>query len=258
MSSRVGIIVPTLGTRPEFLKQCLESIRNAGSAHICVVAPKDSNLRNFVDSGQVDQVVVDPGHGLSHAINKGFESLPGDIHYINWLGDDDLLAPDSISDVARILDAEPRTVLVYGSCNYLDDDRGLIWVNKSGQWASKILHFGPDLIPQPGALFRRSAFEKVGRLSENLDLAFDFDLILKLKRIGELRFINKTLSSFRWHSKSLTVDQRIKSVEEASAVRISHLPRILKQFSFIWEYPLKKTTLIAGRRVSERARRIRK
>jgi 2-phospho-L-lactate guanylyltransferase (CobY/MobA/RfbA family) len=53
-----------------------------------------SMARGTID---VDQFVVDPGSGLPEAINKGLAELPLEIEYINWLGDDDLLKPESIS-----------------------------------------------------------------------------------------------------------------------------------------------------------------
>jgi GT2 family glycosyltransferase len=169
-----------------------------------------------------------------------------------------LLAPGSLSETAQALDSDPATVLVYGSCDYVDPNGKVVWVNKSGPWASPLLHFGPDLIPQPGALFRRSAFEKVGGLSKTYDWAFDFDLLLKLKKTGKLRFINKTLASFRWHPESLSVEYRTMSVEEASKVRVHHLPEFVRPVSCLWEYPVKKATLIAGNRVTARAKRLAK
>jgi len=258
LSKRVGIVVPTLGKRSDYLKQCLESIRAAGDAHVCLVTPKDFNFEPLLASNLADQFVVDPGSGLSEAINKGFSELPAEIEYINWLGDDDLLASGSLSDATQILDANPTTVLVYGSCDYVDPKGKVVWVNKSGQWASSLLHFGPDLIPQPGALFRRKAFEQVGGLSKTFDWAFDVDLLLKLKRIGKLRFVNKTLASFRWHPESLSVEYRTTSVAEASKVRVSHLPARIRPISCLWEYPVRKATLVAGNRVTARAKRLAK
>jgi GT2 family glycosyltransferase len=258
LTKRVGIVVPTLGERPDYLRQCLESVRAAGDAHVCLVAPKEFNFEQLSKSKLVDQFVVDPGSGLSEAINKGAWELPAEIEYLNWLGDDDLLSPGSLEAVTQVLDLNPNTVFVYGSCNYIDQNRNVVWINKSGQWASPLLHFGPDLIPQPGAMFRRRAFEQVGGLTKTYDWAFDFDLLLKLKKIGKLRFINKTLASFRWHPKSLSVEYRTISVAEASKVRVSHLPGGLRAVSCLWEYPVKKATLIAGNVVTERAKRLAK
>ena len=258
MSPRVGIVIPTLGRRPDYLKQCLESIRAAGDAHVCLVAPKDFESDLLIGSGLADQFEADPAIGLPEAINRGFSKLPKEIEYINWLGDDDMLAPGCLVDAVEILDSNPATVLVYGACDYVDANGEVVWVNKSGQWASSLLHFGPDLIPQPGALFRRRAFEQVGGLTTTYDLAFDFDLLLRLKTIGELRFIPGNRASFRWHPESLSVENRTKSVAEASKVRVSHLPAPLRIMSWLWEYPVMKATLVAGSIMSARAKRLAK
>jgi GT2 family glycosyltransferase len=116
-----------------------------------------------------------------------------------------------------------------------------------------MLRFGPDLVPQPGALFRRSAFEKVGGLRADLGWAFDFDLFIRLSKTGKLRFINKELARFRWHPESLSVEYRKKSVKEASQVRVSHLPALLRPLSILWEYPVQQATLVAGKRVTAKA-----
>jgi GT2 family glycosyltransferase len=115
------------------------------------------------------------------------------------------------------------------------------------------LRFGPDLIPQPGALFRRSAFEAVGGLNSEFGWAFDFDLFIRLSKLGKLQFMNQTMAQFRWHPESLSVEHRKHSVAEASKVRISHLPSWIRPISFIWEYPVRQATLIAGKRVTAKA-----
>jgi len=256
LKNRVGIVVPTLGKRPVYLSQCLESIRIAGDAYVCLVAPPAFDGGELMNAGLVDQIVEDSKLGLSQAINFGISQLPNEIEYINWLGDDDLLSAGSLNATISVLDSEPKTVLVFGSCDYIDQSGNKIWANKSGQWASALLHFGPDLIPQPGALFRRSAFEQVGGLSNSFDWAFDFDLLLKLKNLGKLRFTNKTLASFRWHPESLSVEHRGMSIAEASQVRISHLPKFLLPISQLWEYPVKKATMFAGNQVTQKAKRL--
>jgi hypothetical protein len=44
-------------------------------------------------------------------------------------------------------------------------------------------------------------------------------------------------------------------VMEASEVRVSHLPAPIRWLSSIWEYPVRKATLLAGNSVSKRAKR---
>jgi hypothetical protein len=256
---RVGIVVPTLGKRPDYLIQCLESISKATakgqSPFVTIVAPKSFDPSKYIDSGLVNKVVDDPGKGLSGAINLGISSMPEDIKYVNWLGDDDLLAGESLDLTHAFLDENPKTVLVFGACDYVDPKGEILWTNKSGQFAVPLLRFGPDLIPQPGALFRRESFNLVGGLNPSYNWAFDFDMLIKLGKIGKLSYLPRTLASFRWHPESLSVEFRKMSVSEASKVRVSHLPRILRLISLAWEYPVSQLTLIAGNRVTARARK---
>ena len=255
MIPRVGIVVPTLGKRPEYLTQCLQSIRAAGKAHILLVAPSDFNSQPLVDAGLIDGKIDDPSSGLSEAINLGIYSLPMEIEFVNWLGDDDLLAPNTLDFIENALSANASSVMVFGACDYINSEGKAVWTNRSGQWAVPLLRFGPDLIPQPGALFRRAAFEQVGGLSAKFDWAFDFDLFIKFSKLGRLEYVDKTLASFRWHPESLSVEYRKKSVDEASAVRVGHLPRFLRPISSLWEFPVKQTTLWAGTRVTRKARK---
>jgi GT2 family glycosyltransferase len=253
LNQRVGIVVPTLGERPDYLEQCLRSIRKAGEAHILIVAPRSFDASGLISAGLVDSVTEDPGSGLPAAINQAIYSLPESVRYVNWLGDDDLLKPGSLSTCSELLDQTPNAVLAFGACDYIDSDENHVWQNRSGQWAVPLLRVGPDLIPQPGALFRRSAFEAVGGLRTNLGWAFDFDLLIRLSKAGKLKYLNQTLASFRWHPESLSVEHRKKSVAEASKVRVSHLPSFLRPISLLWEYPVRQATLIAGKRLTEKA-----
>ena len=250
MNHRVGIVVPTLGERPDYLEQCLKSIRAAGQAHILLVAPNALDTANLQSAGLVDSVVADTGSGLPAAINSGIELLPESVEYVSWLGDDDLLEPGALGEGISVLDQKQEVVMVFGACDYIDSDGGLVWENRSGGWAVPLLRFGPDLIPQPGALFRRSTFNLVGGLKTDLGWAFDFDLFIRFSKVGKLHFINQTLAQFRWHPESLSVEHRKRSVEEASQVRVSHLPTFLRALSFIWEYPVRQATLIAGKQLT--------
>lgn len=249
-------MVPTLGTRPDYLLQCLRSIRASGQAHILLVAPADYNSSSLVEAGLIDGKVDDPRLGLSEAINAGVRSLPTEVEFVNWLGDDDLLAEDSIFLSEKYLSENPETVMVFGACDYIDSKGTVIWTNKSGPWAVPLLRFGPDLIPQPGALFRRDAFDRVGGLKAQFNWAFDFDLFIALSKLGKLKYLDATLSCFRWHPESLSVEHRKMSVSEASAVRVGHLPIWLRPASLLWEYPVKQATLWAGTRVTHKARKM--
>lgn len=249
---RCGIVVPTLGTRPELLRQCLQSIRKAGATHICLVAPAAVDLDELKSEGLIDQRLDDPMQGLPGAIDFGLMSLPLETEYANWLGDDDLLSEGSLQIAAARLDADQNVVLVFGGCEYISDSGRKIFTNRSGQWAVPLLRFGPCLVPQPGSLFRLSTYRQIGGLSRAYGWAFDFDLFIRMSKIGRLQHVPEVLASFRWHHESLSVGSRDGSVREASIIRRVNLPKFLRQVSLLWELPVRYVTKFAGTLVTRR------
>jgi GT2 family glycosyltransferase len=129
-------------------------------------------------------------------------------------------------------------------------------VNKAGRLAPWILKWGPDLIPQPGSLIRCSAWEAVGGLDESYGLAFDLDLLLRLQKLGPLIDVRRIVSSFRWHSQSLTVDDRHRNISESERAKRNALTPVGRKIAWAWEPPVRWATHLAAREVQRRARRL--
>jgi GT2 family glycosyltransferase len=198
-------------------------------------------------------VVIDPGQGLAAAINAGAKALPNEIEYLNWLGDDDVLMGDGHRQLVKALRQNPKTVLAYGYCSYLNMAGDTIFQVRPGRWAEKLLRFGPQLISQPAVLFRRDAFERVGGLDESLRWAFDLELFIKLSRVGQFVGVSLPAAGYRWHTAALTVGQRSGSVREASLVRRRNLSPLFRWLAWVWEPFVRWSILFAGGVVSRRA-----
>jgi hypothetical protein len=242
----VGVVVPTIGERPQYLDITLKSIREAGDSYIVLVGRKGFDATPYQNAGLVDLYLDELEASVPNKINQGFRALPESIEYITWIGDDDLLAPGSLGLAVNVLGKPEKPVLVFGHCQYIDSEGNDVLVKRSGSWAVPLLRFGPQLIPQPSAVFRRDAFEKVGGLSDKFQFAFDFDLFLKLTKFGKAVFVDQILSSHRWHSTSLTYSRRWDSVKEASRVRVFSLSSAAKWLSPMWEVPVTILTYFVG------------
>ena len=242
----VGVVVPTIGERPQYLESTLQSIREAGESFIVLVGRNGFDASSYQKAGLVDLYIDEIETSVPDKINQGFRELPESIEYITWIGDDDLLSPGALDIAVQALENPERPVLVYGHCQYIDSDGNDVLVKRSGSWAVPLLRFGPQLIPQPSAFFRRDAFERVGGLSDKFQFAFDFELFLKLTNLGKAVFIDQILSSHRWHATSLTFSRRWESVREASRVRVSNLAPVVRLISFVWELPIQLVTYLAG------------
>ncbi len=241
-----AVVVPTLGRRPALLLQSLRSIRAAGPSMIVIVAPAEFDAGDLIADKLVDRKIDEVGTTLAAAIHQGFDALPPEIRFISWLGDDDLLRPGSLTTTAGFLADHPKSSAVYGACEYIDEAGAVLWTNRSGAWASPLLRVGPDLVPQPGSLFRRSSYDATEGLRTDLGWAFDLDIFLQLARVGKLSYVPRTLAAFRWHADSLSVGQRGGSVREASQVRREYLPHWLRPISGVWEAPVRWATHRAG------------
>jgi GT2 family glycosyltransferase len=251
MQNNIGVVIPTLGVRSEMLVDCLKAVRDSGAHFVLVVSPTElePQIKNLAD-----KVILDPGLGLAEAINFGMNELPSDISYVTWIGDDDLFEKNGLKVLARELDQQPKLVLVYGKCTYISSLGGHLGVNQIGQFATKILRFGPDLIPQPSSLFRLDDFKLVKGLNSNYKNAFDFDLFLKLSKLGKVKYVPEMISYFRWHDDSLSVNHRWRSVLEASRVRRSHLHPTVKNLAFLWEPIVIFLTYFSGKLISFRSK----
>lgn len=254
----IGVVIPTLGTRPDLLVESIKSIRAVAEESgvppviLHVVVPSGIELSPVVES-MIDQRLDDPGTGAAAAINLGISSFPESVKFVAWLGDDDLLVSGALGTTWKRLQADSEAVAAFGGCEYISSSGHTLLLNRSGRWAVPLMRIGPQLLPQPGSLLRRSAFERVGGLNESLKWAFDLDLFIRLMKIGDLAFVRQTVARFRWHPGSLTAGQRRGSINEASCVRVSHLPRALRDVSPVWEAPMRAIIYWRGEFLSRTA-----
>ena len=158
-----------------------------------------------------------------------------------------------LAAVSAALDRRPRASAAFGRCQYVDEDDNPLWVSKAGRSAPWILPWGPNLVPQPGILIRRRAWQDVHGLDSTLRYTMDMDLLLRLRRWGPLVSVPRIVSTFRWHVQSLTVSERTASLAEGETVKRRYLPRPMIPLAPAWEIPVRWATKLAASQISDRA-----
>lgn len=252
------VVVPTLGRRPDLLRLSLESItsQQLDDLDLVAVAPAGIGVEELVQAFG-GRFVLDPGvGGLSGALNAGLAAAAPDTAYFAWLGDDDLLAVGSLRTTTATLASRPDAVLAFGWCDYIDAEGRLVFRSRAGQLAARILGWGPNLIPQPGCLMRYDAVVAVGGLDENVRLAMDLDLFLRLRRRGRMIAIPTTLASFRWHADSATVQGENLSMEESDQLRMKYMSPAGASVYRLLRWPGRLALWLAKRRVDRNSARV--
>lgn len=250
------VVLPTLGDRLEYLKHTLDSVaarREEIPLTLAVVSPPSAVEARALARSYGAVLVDDPKTGISAAINKGLEVRRGERYYA-WIGDDDVFLPGGLTLLKGMLDAAPDAVVAFGGCDYIDPDGRVIWTSAAGRLATFLLPWGPDLIPNPSAMIRLDALEKIGGFDETLRFAMDLEAFLALRDKGRFLSTRTAVSAFRWHPDSLTVSDRTGSSKESEMVKRRHLPSVLRPISILWDLPVRWASRLAASRVTARAR----
>jgi len=204
--AKVAVVVPTLGTRPDWLAVSLKAIASQERADIelVVVHPPGVDVK-WIANAYGARLEVERKRGLASAINQGAESAGRDVEYVTWIADDDVLAPKSIMRSAFALEEHAAAPFSFGRVRYLDEYGCSKWLLRTGVWVVNYAKYGVNFIPQPGSLVRRSAWTEVGGLDESFSNAMDHDLFLRLAILGRPVYLPHEVAGFRVHPGSISV-----------------------------------------------------
>ena len=200
---RVSIITPCLNPG-ERLVRCLDSVSAQtylGVEHVVIDGGStDATVARARSRGV--NIISEPDRGQTDALNKGFALATGD--YLGWLNADDWLVPEAVERVVETFAANPELGWVYCDCTIRQEDGSEDVVRAPARLDKKTIQFG-NLLTQPGTFVARWALDRVGPLDEDIHLAMDFDLWLRLLDAGvPAAHISEPLAVFEIHGASKT------------------------------------------------------
>jgi GT2 family glycosyltransferase len=249
---RAGIVVPTLGGRPELLAECLASLAGQPSETVrTVLVTTAEAVDRIARVFPRTPVLAQGGTGIADAITTGWRYFGDQVDALAWLGDDDRLPRGSLSTALAELERHPNSVMVYGRSRYIHADGAFKALVRPGRIGPCLLRMGHNLVQQPGCLYRRTAVEAIGGLDHRLRLAFDVDLHRRLLAYGRARYVPVVLGEIRSHPGSLTVRNRAESLREAELAIMRQLPAWASRTRPLW-HPASRTLMRVTARVCGR------
>ena len=179
-----------------------------------VQAQDYSNVEHIViDGGSSDgtiEILRRYGHliwisekdrGQADALNKGLALATGDI--IGWINSDDYYE-DNIFKALVAHFSDPSTSWVVGNLSKVRQCDGEIILHKSPEVSYKRLIRDPDIVRQQPTFFRRDLLHQAGGWNAEFFMVMDFDLWIRLAKLGPPKMVDDNLAYFRLHSRQKT------------------------------------------------------
>jgi glycosyltransferase involved in cell wall biosynthesis len=128
--------------------------------------------------------------GQSDALNRGFRHVSGDV--VGWLNSDDIYCPGAFEFVAAVFRKHPEVQVVYGDWYTLGLDHH-ISARYFGLPYSRRQHITEGVFCNAQSMFwRRELHQRFGEFDARLHYTMDYDLILRLIRLGGRRAFYRT------------------------------------------------------------------
>jgi len=220
----ISIVTPTFN-QAGFLPDTLESVvsqKYPDLEHIVVDAMSTDATPEILETYSKRprvKVLREKDNGQSDGINKGVALATGEI--VSWLNSDDVLEPGALEAVARAFEDHPRAVAVCGIGSKMDRKGELIRTVPFRRFDPVRLRTALEFI-QPATFYRRSAWEAVGGLQEDLHYAMDWDLLIRLAKVGEIISFPARVARIRYYEDTKTSTGGWKRAAEIARIGRKH------------------------------------
>jgi glycosyltransferase involved in cell wall biosynthesis len=211
----VSIVTPSFNKGP-YIEETLLSVRNQTYPRIEYIV---------IDGGSTDETlsilekysgditwISEPDKGQSDAINKGWKRARGEI--IAYLNADDTYPPDAVATAVMYLEEHPDTGMVYGDGILTDETGKFIQTYHAGEFSLRDLVYCRDNILQPALFLRRSVYDRIGGIDENLHLAMDLDYWIRAGLLFKVAYIPAPLATAKIYGDAKSVALMHKYVSD--------------------------------------------
>ena len=208
----VSIVTPSYN-QARFIEGTIQSVLSQDYPQIEYLVVDGGSTDHSVDvirryADRLTGWVSEKDRGQTDAINKGFARARGEI--FAWINSDDTYEPGAVSAAVEFLREHPEVGMVYGDCNYINEQGEVIGRFHSKQTSYRRIRQGYNHIPQQTMFFRAELWKQLGPLDPSFHFAMDYDLWTRISARSEIKYVPQTWANFRLHTsgKTLMADDR--------------------------------------------------
>jgi glycosyltransferase involved in cell wall biosynthesis len=208
MSLTVTALIPAFN-RERFIRAAIESVlrQDRPVDEIIVVDDGSSDGTAGVSASfrEVRLIRRSTNAGTAIARNAGVAAARGDL--IAWLDSDDLWLPHHCSTVVPLLETYPAAVVGFGGVEFTGERNG-IWpvleFPSELPFDAFLQSFERNVPPMMATVTRRASLLEIGGFDESMACSVDFDLFLRLSRLGPFICSHTVTAQYRWHGEQLS------------------------------------------------------
>jgi glycosyltransferase involved in cell wall biosynthesis len=199
----ITVITPSLNARAT-VEQTLRSVQTQDYPHVehvVIDGGSTDGTVEILEKAEGIKFISERDGGLSDAMNKGIARATGDV--IGWLNADDYYLPGALSRVAEAFRANPDALWATGRCLIIDG-RGReirrpvkLYKNFLLRNYRHWLYLTQNFIAAPATFVHKRGYELAGPYDQRFRISMDYDLFLRLAKLGDPIVINSELSCFR-------------------------------------------------------------
>jgi glycosyltransferase involved in cell wall biosynthesis len=224
----VSVLLPCHGEAP-FLAETLLSVLDQSFTNfeLLIILDRASLAtteiaRNFEQSDTRIKILNTKKFGISEALNLGIQFSTG--KYVARIDSDDIMLNTRLEEQIKVFQSESNLVCLGTQVSVIDINGQFIrntnypLRDKSIRAALRIR----NVIAHPSVMFLRSAVVEVGGYRSKFNGAEDYDLWLRIAKVGRLKNLNTPLTAYRTHPGQITQRNRERQLEIDSLVRESN------------------------------------
>lgn len=279
MKNLVSVIIPAYN-HEKYIQETIQSIIDQTYSNIELIViddgSKDSTWEKIQEMKQIcenrfSRVVFESqqNQGTCQTLNKLINYTQGEYIYI--IASDDIAKPNAIETEYQFLSRHKNFALCVGDNEFIDEkskrcywdtNQNIVYDKLKAQYFT-FGHFLQQAIPinfiskefgrydklyqnnhvPNGYLIRKSIFARIGLYVPEAPLE-DYWLMLQISKFAKMKFIDKILFSYRWHSTN-TVKNREKMISITEKTQ-QYEKRLLMNSNFKNMLPIVKDVYING------------
>lgn len=235
----ISVLLPIYGEAP-YLEMTLNSIEMEKNTKIEIVLILDrpttkqiDRINDLVLRFPESRILISPLPGISNALNFGLENCLGT--YVARIDSDDEMISSRLGVQRKFLEKNPKVSCVGTQVIKINDSNQIVGKSRyptNSFYIRRLLQFR-NCVAHPTTMYKRADVLRVGGYRSQFDGAEDYDLWLRLIRIGQIVNLSEPLTRYRiWHGQD-SADYKLRMLWNS---------RIVNSFSWIER---KKPELVA-------------